>query len=108
RETSLIVRKAAADFPSSRRALMILLIYRPGHLACVNPILQDMRGTKHEHAPRQDGHFLPRLGVPADPLALLPGGEGAEGRDLHRLSPDESVGHLVEHHLDKSRGFIAG
>ncbi len=44
----------------------------------VDPILQDVRGAKHEHAPRQDGGLFAGHRVAPDALALLAHREAAE------------------------------
>ena len=38
--------------------------------AGVDALLHDVTGPEHQHASRRDGHFLARLGIAPDPLAL--------------------------------------
>ena len=53
----------------------------------VDLILQDMRGAKHEHAPRQDGDLFAGHWVAPDALALLANREAADGLTVSSLVP---------------------
>ena len=66
-----------------------------------------LAGAKRHHAPRQDRHLDPRLGIAADPLRLVAQHKGAEARNLHILPDRERVGHMVENRFDDRRRFIA-
>src|SRR3546814_8475904 len=50
-----------------------------------------LAGAKGHHAPRQDRHFDPRLGIAADPLRLVAQHEGSESRNFHILADRERV-----------------
>ena len=66
-----------------------------------------MRGAEDEHPARADRHFLAGLRIAADPLALLPHRETAEGRNLDHLAAFERVGNLGNHRLDEFGRLVA-
>src|SRR4030095_15823988 len=52
-------------------------------------------------------HFLTRLGVAPDALALGPHEEAAERGDLHVLAAGQGIGDLLEHDLHQVRRLVA-
>lgn len=48
--------------------------------------LQHMAWPEYQHAPRQDWHFLTRLGVTANATPFLPDRKGPEATDFNRFT----------------------
>src|SRR5580700_5166230 len=69
--------------------------------AAVDLVLQRMRSTKHEDAPRADRHLLACLRVAPDSPAFLADRKASEGRDLDHLATFERTGYLSDHRLDE-------
>src|SRR4051794_20068537 len=106
--TSLMVRNAFGAFlirlrpspaspagPSSEPSAILTwadeaagsaVIIRIGDRTAVDPRLQHMTGPEHQHAPRQDRHFLARLRIAADAAPLLSDRKSPEPTDLNGFS----------------------
>ena len=70
--------------------------------------LQHMARTEHQHAARQDRHFLAGLRVAADTAALLTHREGSEPADLDGFSRLERRRHPLQHRLQQVGRLVPG
>ena len=59
-------------------------------------VAHDLAGAEGHHPPRCDGDFDARLGVAADPLALVAKDEGSKAGHLHILSDPERMAQLPD------------
>ena len=69
--------------------------------------LQDVGRSEDKDASGQDWHFLSRLRISANTLALVADREAPERRDLHRFPTSQSLDDFGENRLDKVAGFVA-
>ncbi len=67
----------------------------------IDPVFQNMRGAKHQDAPRQYGDLFTGLRVAPDALSLLANREAAEGRQLDHLTAHQGIGNLIEDRVDQ-------
>src|SRR5690348_11633319 len=104
--TSLMVRNASGAL--STTASLVCCGLRAAALGrvIVDTLLEDRRRLEHHHPPRRNRHFRASLRVASDALPLLAHHERAEGRQLHRLPPLETIGDLLEHKLNQ-RGRLS-
>src|SRR5579863_2730924 len=72
----------------------------------IDVIFQNVRGAKHENAPRIDRDFLARFRIAADATAFLADREAAEGRYFHHLAARERFRDFVENGLDEFRRLV--
>jgi hypothetical protein len=70
-------------------------------MALVDEFPQHMAGPEHENAPGQYRHFLPGLGIAADPLTFLANGKTAERRNLDAFSLRQGIANFIENGLDQ-------
>lgn len=73
-----------------------------------NALLENIRRLERHHTPREDRHFLTRLGVTTDTLVLVANLKCRKRRQFHRFAIDDSVTDFIEYHLDQSRRFRSG
>src|SRR5215472_2046969 len=73
----------------------------------VDSLLEDRGRLEHHDSARRDRYLLAGLGISPDPLPLFAYHKGAEGGQLHGLSPFQAIGDFLQHQLNERSRFGA-
>ena len=100
RLTAHVAVRRPRSGPASRRDGSFI-IFRAGHLA-IDLSLQHVARPEHQHAARQDRHFLTGLRIAADATPLLADRKRPEPTDLDGFAIFEPAGDPIQNVSSKS------